>query len=129
MKKIFAILISLLFIASVFGVASTTATSFTLTATPTTVAVGDIITVTYDKDYGSDPAVVAYGTLPKGDVVKVSGPTYKAAEGLTYWTYRATKVGTIVFETGAPKTGPVTITPKSHPMFSFMNILGFGKKK
>lgn len=45
MKKIFAILISLLFVASVFGVASLSATD-KATATPERVKVGQIITVT-----------------------------------------------------------------------------------
>jgi hypothetical protein len=130
MKKIIAVLMSLLFVVSVFGIASTTAFSPTLKATPTNVAVGEIITVTYDKSgfYDHELDVIAYDNLPKGGVVKLSGPTYNATEDMTYWTYRATSVGTVVFSTG-PKTDPVTITPKPHPIASFMKILGLGKEK
>jgi len=69
MKKIFAILISLLFVASVFGVALTMAKfEFAATATPEKVKAGELITVTswdnpYDPENPSiyyDPTIKAY---------------------------------------------------------------------
>ncbi|NMC58778.1 MAG: hypothetical protein GYA51_05240 [Candidatus Methanofastidiosa archaeon] len=83
----------------------------------------------------------AFKTLPDGSVyaTKVSGPIQEGKYWV--WIYRATKEGKIVF--GAPvlapsppfppgtffwcPTNPVTINRVSHPMKSFMKILGFGK--
>ncbi|HOE93686.1 MAG TPA: hypothetical protein PLK11_05555 [Methanofastidiosum sp.] len=127
MKKIFAVLISLLFVASVFGVASLSATD-KATATPERVKVGQIITVTstYNpcafndtppKCY--DPTIKIYDPSIKNKlnypyifdltfeefqdassyVTKLSGPI-KTSDGIWTWTYRANFQGTIVF--GAP---------------------------
>lgn len=128
MKKIFSILISLLFIVSVFGVASVMAPPPpTLTATPEKVKDGEIITVTsyldpcdfedhicYDptiKIY--DPSIKDMGHYPiikDSDfekfqdaslyATKVSGPIKTDGENIWTWTYRANQAGTIVF--GAP---------------------------
>jgi hypothetical protein len=125
MKKIFAILISLLFVASVFGVAPTMAGGITK-AVPDSVAVGELITVYYDSTGSSDPTVE--GTAK---VVKISGPTLtnETIEGThfeTKWVYKAYTPGTVKFTVNGSDT--VSVTPKPHPMFSFMKILGLGKQ-
>ena len=147
MKKIFAILISLLFVVSVFGVASTMAGACSNpTASPETVKVGDLITVTSFCPFENDPIIIADGNKPKGDAVLVSRPERISSKGLypvevtTFtWIYRATAPGTIKFDfvTGSTFTisepthfvsNPVTITSNSLPMLNFMKILGFGNE-
>jgi len=145
MKKIFAILISLLFVASVFGVASTMAFvdyPDKVTATPESVKVGDLITVTTNFYSCQDPDIIADGDKLKGDAELVSRPEMTTAKGLepvdeTYtWVYRATAPGTIKFDftveefgaIGSRISNPVTITTNAYPMLKFMKILGFGKE-
>ena len=129
MKKIIAILISLLFVASVFGVASTLAGGDTV-AVPESVAVGELITVYYETGGVSwDP--VTEGTAKVG---KLSGPTVtnETINGkvfVTKWVYKAYTPGTVTFTSYPGSFDTVSVTPKPHPMFSFMKILGFGKKK
>ena len=159
MKKIFAILISLLFVVSVFGMASLTAEE-EATATPERVKVGQIITVTSNLypcatvDECYDPTVKIYDSSmlnwmsnlnfetyqdASKYVTKLSGPIKISEDpSIWAWTYRANFTGTIVF--GAPAypesppenrvlTNPVTITSNSLPMDKFMKFFGFGKKK
>lgn len=146
MKKIFAILISLLFVASVFGVASTMAGECpNPTASPETVKVGDLITVTSFCPFENDPIIIADGNKPKGDAELVSRPATSFSKGLfpverTYtWIYRATVPGTIKFDFNPSDStteingytrvsNPVTITSNSLPMLNFMKILGFGNE-
>jgi len=144
MKKILAILISLLFVVSVFGVASIMAdVSFSAVATPDTVKVGELITVTTNFPSSLDPTIIADGDKPKGDAVLISRPATSFSKGLfpveqTYtWVYRATAPGTIRFDFGPPTSAkingnivsnPVTITSNSLPMLNFMKILGFGNE-
>ncbi len=145
MKKIFAILLSVLFLGSVFGVASTMAGECpNPTASPETVKVGDLITVTSDCYSSADPSIIADGNKPKGDAELVSRPATSFSKGLepvdeTYtWVYRATAPGTIKFDFGPPSSAepngyttvsnPVTITSNSLPMLNFMKILGFGNE-
>ena len=144
MKKIFAILISLLFVASVFGVASIMAGECpNPTASPETVKVGDLITVTSLCPFDNDPIIIADGNKPKGDAVLVSRPNTTEASGLEpvefTWVYRATAPGTIKFDFVRDSTftviepkhfvsNPVTITSNSLPMLNFMKILGFGNE-
>ncbi|MCC7573355.1 MAG: hypothetical protein KO464_08190 [Candidatus Methanofastidiosum sp.] len=154
MKKIFAILISLLFVASVFGIAQTMAVEPSQ-ATPERVKVGQIITVTtYEGPEGYDPTVKIYDpSMPNlmdeeefetyqdasRYVTKISGPIQISGDTTKWvWTYRANFSGTIVFgtpsEPGSPPearilTNPVTITSNSLPMDKFMKFFGFGNKK
>jgi hypothetical protein len=146
MKKIFAVLMSLLFVVSVFGVASVMADiDFWATATPETVKVGDLITVTTNVYSESDPIIIADGDKPIGDAELVSRPEIVSGLGLfpvevTYtWVYRATAPGTIKFDfvrnTSFTVNGhthyvsnPVTITTNTYPMLNFMKILGFGNE-
>jgi len=145
MKKILAILISLLFVVSVFGVASTMAFEGNLkvTATPEIVKVGDLITVTTNFSSCQDPMIIADGDKPKGDAELVSRPDISAEKGLfpveqTFtWVYRATAPGTIKFDfteeefgtiEGSKISNPVTITSNTLPMLNFMKILGFGNE-
>ncbi|NPV49797.1 MAG: hypothetical protein HPY60_01175 [Candidatus Methanofastidiosum sp.] len=144
MKKLFVILVSLLFVVSVFGVASTMADiRFSAVAAPETVKVGELITVTTNYPSSLDPAIIADGDKPKGDAVLVSRPATSFSKGLfpveqTFtWIYRATAPGTIKFDFGPPTSAkingnivsnPVTITSNSLPMFKFMKILGFGNE-
>lgn len=145
MKKIFAILISLLFVVSVFGMASLIATDcLDPTASPDLVKVGDLITVTSFCYFGSDPTIIADGNKPKGGAELVSRPEVGVAgKGLSpvelTWVYRATAPGTIKFDFNPLTTtsgtngytgvsNPVTITSNSLPMLNFMKILGFGNE-
>lgn len=144
MKKIFAILISLLFVVSVFGMASLIATDcLDPTASPDLVKVGDLITVTSFCYFGSDPTIIADGNKPKGGAelvsrpeVEVAGKGLSSAEQTFTWVYRATAPGTIKFDfkplvttSGNTKvSNPVTITSNSLPMLNFMKILGFGNE-
>jgi len=144
MKKIFSILISLLFVVSVFGVASIMAgVCPNPTASPDTVKVGDLITVTTFCPVDNDPIIIADGDKPKGDAVLVSRPDITEERGLERiqytWVYRATAPGTIKFDFVRDSTltviepthfvsNPVTITSNSLPMLNFMKILGFGNE-
>lgn len=147
MKKIFAILISLLFVVSVFGMASLIATDcLDPTASPDLVKVGDLITVTSFCYPSSDPTIIADGNKPKGGAelvsrpeVGVAGKGLSSAEQTFTWVYRATAPGTIKFDFNSPTTtsgttgytgvsNPVTITSNSLPMLNFMKILGFGNE-
>ena len=151
MKKIFSILISLLFLVSVFGVAQTMAGECpNPLASPDVVKVGELITVTSTCYYGNDPIIIADGDKPKGDAELVSRPNIAAGKGLTpveipiegntyTWVYRATAPGTIKFDlvrnTSFAVNGhthyvsnPVTITTNAYPMLKFMKILGFGNE-
>ncbi|HGJ65750.1 TPA: hypothetical protein ENS27_10205 [bacterium] len=140
MRKSFALIISLLFLVSVFGIISTMAflIEYKVTATPDKVKVGELITVTTNFYTINDPVIIADGNIPKGDAILVSRPTLLGAESPneTYtWIYRATQAGTIKFDftgeelgaiEGSRISNPVTITKASYPMNKFMNILGFG---
>ena len=136
MKKIYAILMSLLFIVSVFGVASTMADNpDAATATPERVKVGQIITVTstlypcdtVDECY--DPTIKIYDPSIKNIpgfplilnvdfeefqdaseyVTKLSGPIKISEDPSVWaWTYRANFSGTIVFGAPAYQASPPT---------------------
>lgn len=151
MKKIFAVLISLLFVASVFGVASLSATD-KATATPERVKVGQIITVTstYDpcafndtppKCY--DPTVKIYDPSMKNIsfypdmgfetfqdassyVTKLSGPI-ETSNGIWTWTYRANFPGTIVFGTPSIINSPPEGRIESNPVTITSNSLPMDK--
>jgi len=131
MKKIFAILIGLLLFGSVIGVASVTAggscdcSQVNFFLSQTTVQVGDTFTITKRGycEYDEQPYP---GTLEEM-LQFVSG----SDEGI--WetvTFRALKPGTITYTSeDCSDVHIVTIIPKEYPIFSFMKILGFGKKE
>ncbi|HNR43923.1 MAG TPA: hypothetical protein PLI06_06620 [Methanofastidiosum sp.] len=149
MKKIFAILISLLFVASVFGVASLTAEfKEEATATPERVKVGQIITVTSNLDPCDavdecyDPTVKIYDTSmttwmlnvdfeefqdASKYVTKLSGPIKKDGEYLWIWTYRANFAGTIVFGAPAYPASPPTMRLLTNPVTITSNSLPMDK--
>ena len=136
MKKIFAILVSLLFVASVFGVASATARTCEYEIIgPTSVQVGDTFQVKVMKNgcCSSGPTEVK-GAL---ELLCVTSECekYEDIPGGILFTYKALKVGTYekLFTIGCSEDEwvyyGVTVTPKEYPMASFMKLLGFGKKK
>ncbi|KYC52868.1 MAG: hypothetical protein AMQ22_00563 [Candidatus Methanofastidiosum methylothiophilum] len=131
MKKIFAIIIGFLFFGSIFGIASITAgggcdcSQVNFLLSQTTVQVGDTFTIT-KRGYCLYDEQPYPGTL-KEMLQFVSG----SDEGI--WetvTFRALRPGTITYTSeDCSDVHIVTIVPKEYPIFSFMNILGFGKRK
>jgi len=114
MKKIFAIIVFLLFIGTVFGVASVLGCCSTPTASSTTVTVGDTFTIYGSYDY----------ICPDSTYIQL------IETGCGYEIYRAIKPGTITFSCSENCTTnyvAINILPKEYPMFSFMKILGLGK--
>ncbi|NPV49799.1 MAG: hypothetical protein HPY60_01185 [Candidatus Methanofastidiosum sp.] len=137
MKKIFAIIISLLFVVSVFGVASAMAgdpCKYEIIG-PESVQVGDTFQVKlmqngccWGNNGGVKGALEQFCTQPGCE-------GYDIIPGGYLFTYKALKVGTYeklfyvgCFEDERVYYG-VTVTPREYPMFSFMKILGFGKNK
>jgi len=150
MKKIFAILISLLFVVSVFGIASLTADpEEEATATPERVKVGQIITVTsnlypcYTVDECYDPTVKIYDssmTTSMFDVdfeefqdaskyvTKLSGPIKISEDpSIWAWTYRANFTGTIVFGAPVHPTSPPSQRLITNPVTITSNSLPMDK--
>jgi len=149
MKKLYAIIISLLFVGSVFGTASLAAVSTdpplpplpgtsTYSATPEIVNVGEFITVTnhitgYWEAHTPIQDFTIYGT---GGVVKISGPEPTSVPTIgvgeskdVVWVYKAIGPGSVAFGSDdLIYTNYVEILPKSTPMQQFMKILGFGQK-
>jgi len=125
MKKIFAVLVTLLFVASVFGVAQTIAGCATF---PSCIQVGTEFEVRV-------PNGAAYSFYAGEDeYVKFIGITLNPG-GTDIIRYEAKKVGTHIGLIQCSGTYDAVIvetcatTRNSYPMFSFMKILGFGKKK
>ena len=144
MKKIFAIVISLLFVASVFGVAQTMAGSGCPTCTcvdyftvsQTTVQVGDTFTASIDIGCLSDPDLennFIWTTTPGkfSETIGFNDETDVKIENCTVTaTFKALRPGTLIItHKGCGDSVTITITPKEYPFASFMKILGFGKKK
>ncbi|NMC58085.1 MAG: hypothetical protein GYA51_01620 [Candidatus Methanofastidiosa archaeon] len=131
MRKIFAILVSLLFVVSVFGVASLMAgCPYEMAASKDSIAVGQLVTV-YSNHSFTDRDPYTDGAA----VDKISGPTAtsEVIGGVTYstkWVYKAYTSGTVKFSMCSDfgKQVTVTVNTKPHPMFSFMKILGLGQK-
>lgn len=123
MKKRFAILLSLLFVVSVFEVASVTATQLcTVTSvSSSTVRVGD----QFIFSAGSSTTPTVSGT---GAVLLVSGPT--AGEGCKYYTtYRAISPGDVTIDVGGSYCpSHVKIISKDLPFKFFAKLFGFDKK-
>ncbi|KYC51994.1 MAG: hypothetical protein AMQ22_01056 [Candidatus Methanofastidiosum methylothiophilum] len=142
MKKIFAVLVTLLFVASVFGVAQTMAApdcsgcncnEVYYTVSQTSVQVGDTFTASvklgclggldFDTSPGKFSEMIQYD--PSKNLV------INTETGWATATFKALRPGTLAISNDCCPNDSITITmtPKSHPMFSFMKILGFGKKK
>ncbi len=113
MKKIFAILVSLLFLGSVVGIASVTATCYL--PDEITVRVGETFTVQYPC------SICEEGYLE--EISDIDG----------YVTYRALNPGKVTFcydcKSESSTCSTITILPRSLPMDKFMKIFGFGKEK
>ncbi|HOC77657.1 MAG TPA: hypothetical protein PLO36_06125 [Methanofastidiosum sp.] len=138
MKKIFAILISLLFVASVFGVATTMAKEpckYEFIG-PESVQVGDTFQV---KLMISGGCCWSYYGGVKDSIESICTQPecegYDIIPGGYLFTYKALKVGTYekllavgCFEDERVYYG-VTVTPREYPMLSFMKLLGLGKFK
>lgn len=132
MKKLFAILVSLLFVASVFGVAQAMAGGGCEcppgTISQTSVQVGDTFTVT--RKAGCTYDITSTPGTPVQTIVQVSSVT---ANGFETVTIKALRTGTVTFTNHdsvcSTDISRITITPKEYPFASFMKILGFGKKK
>ena len=115
MKKIFAILVSLLFLGSTVGIASVAATCYHPDVT--TVRVGETFTVKW-------PCTIC----DKGYLEEVG----RSGELNEYYTYRALKPGKVNFCSDCAHEcycATLTILPKVPPMQQFMKILGLGKEK
>ncbi|HGJ65751.1 TPA: hypothetical protein ENS27_10210 [bacterium] len=115
MKKIFSILISFLFLVSVVGIASVASTCYLPDVT--TVHVGETFTVKYPCNICDQGYLELVG---------------KTGEFNEYYTYKALKPGKVSFCSNCENKNycaTVTILPKEYPIFSFMKMLGFGKKK
>ncbi|HOI76966.1 MAG TPA: hypothetical protein PLI06_05065 [Methanofastidiosum sp.] len=138
MKKIFAMLISLLFVVSVFGVASAMATEpckYEFIG-PTSVQVGDTFQVKLMLNGGCCWSY--YGGVKDSIESICTQPGcegYDIIPGGYLFTYKALKVGTYekLLAVGCSEDERVyygvTVTPKEYPMPFFMKLLGFGKKK
>lgn len=120
MKKIFAILISLLFIVSVFGVASTMAFPPSTYIIPNKLYynIGENVIVTSDGVY--IPVVTPSGVL---SLVSDSWDGQKLV-----MTWKAEKAGTVKFYNDNTSVLIKVAIDKPTPMQQFMKILGFGKK-
>ncbi len=116
MKKIISILISLLFVASVFGVASAREDICELPSF-TTIYVGDTFTLVNSYEpCGEEDDWMNYleETNPEGNVHH----------------FKAIRPGKVTFNCGSCDEGTVTVTilKKSLPIDKFMKLFGFGKK-
>ncbi len=129
MKKIFAILTSLLFVVSVFGVASVVAIVYQCDGAeiviPSSVQVGDYFI--YKSNCTTTHSVVGGGVfddyvLP-GEILPMEGDYFVVR-------HRTLKPGTLQFCPCdcAAACRTITILPKEYPMASFMKILGLGQQ-
>jgi hypothetical protein len=153
MKKIFAILTSLLFVVSVFGVAQTMASpnccdSTNFEVSKTTVRVGETFTLTVN-DYclfclegvgfeNPCDVQIVWSTLiigppqypfPSGSPIEVIGVQDLGSDRYII-TMKAVSPGTLVFKNThcCNEETTVKIFPRAFPMLKFMKILGFGQK-
>ena len=121
MKKIFVILMGLLFLGSVFSYAVLGCCMTSITASPNKVKVGELITIQCQG--GCDPGTLLIEGTGNASFVSYNGAT-------NVFVYRANKTGVILFYNSRcteVKSNNVNIVPNSYPMFSFMKILGLGK--
>lgn len=123
MKKVFAVLISLLFVASVFGVASILGGACDPTyVSSSTVRVGE--TFTFEATIDTIPTVTG-----KGAVILVSGPT-KVDAYTWITTYRAISPGNVEINAGGNYCeSSVQIISRDLPLKFFAKLFKFGQKK
>ena len=125
MKKIFAILIGLFFVGSVFGVASVMAPppDNTTYINPNKLYynVGENVIVTSNGGYDALET-------PNGVLSYVSSE-WNPTKGILTMTWKAEKTGIVEFYSDYTSILIKVGIDKPTPMFSFMKILGFGKKK
>ncbi|HPU91938.1 MAG TPA: hypothetical protein PLA04_07075 [Methanofastidiosum sp.] len=128
MKKIFAILISLLFVASVFGVASILGEACRPTdVSSSTVRVGETFTFSFKSE--GTPDITDINLTGTGAVVLVSGPT-KVDEYTWIITYRAISPGDVKINAGSPNCeSRVQIISRDLPFKFFAKLFKFGQKK
>jgi len=138
MKKIFAILLSLLFVASVFSVASVAAKpngscKYEIIG-PTSVQVGDTFQVKVMRNSCCTSGPIEVKGALELLCVTSECEKYEEIPGGILFTYKALKVGTYekLFSIGCSPSETVyygvTVTPREYPMLSFMKLLGLGKK-
>lgn len=147
MKKIISVLISLLFIASTFGIVSLLGEgpdccdpdNFDISTTSLKVA--ETFTI-FHYSWGCTPTNL---NEEEGLIEKIRVDVYKNGELIGSYdpkiempptspecwfevTYKAVKPGTVVFSVPGCGTRTVIITPKALPMDMFMKLFGFGQK-
>ena len=122
MKKIFAILIGFLFFGSVFGVASITALPEATYINPNKMyyVIGEDVIVTSDGRYDALET-------PNGGVLSYVGSNLEGQKLIMTW--KAENSGTVKFYNENTSVLIKVGIDKPTPIFSFMKLLGFGKKK
>jgi len=128
MKKIFAILISLLFVASVFGVASILGEACRPTdVSSSTVRVGETFTFSFKSE--GTPDITDINLTGTGAVVLVSGPTKIGEDHQWVTTYRAISPGDVKLVVDNYCESHVQIISRDLPFKFFAKLFKFGKKK
>ena len=133
MKKIFYF--GFVFVASVFGVASTTARvcEYQIIG-PTSVQVGDTFQVKVMQNGCCTGGPIEVKGALELLCVTSECEKYEEIPGGILFTYKALKVGTYekLYSIGCTPSETVyygvTVTPREYPMLSFMKLLGLGKK-
>lgn len=134
MKKLSVAIISLILLVSILGISSVFGCCVKeLYATNDTVHVGEFITIV-SVDYTPGPCSVNPSQIvlqnedetTSDKAILVSSRCDPGTGTLTV-TYRAVKQGDVYFKYAGCQKPVVKILPKSHPMLSFMKILGLGK--
>lgn len=144
MRKLYAILVTLLFVTSVFGVASITAQMSCVGCTcenyyllsRTSVHVGETFTLSIKQECYPVPQALEFKTEPGkfNETIQYDPTTdLKIENGWVIATFKALRPGTLTITSHCSQcmndSVVVTINPKSTPMKKFMEMLGFGKKK
>lgn len=128
MKKLISISLVLLFLVSILGISMTLANGAGISVNTTKVQKGDIIIVT--STGCSNPNDPTISNEESYRVEKFSNrETISEATNTYQWKYKAKQVGNVTFTGYCGGSATVYIAPKEQPMFFFMKIIGFGKKK
>ncbi|KYC54399.1 MAG: hypothetical protein AMQ74_00004 [Candidatus Methanofastidiosum methylothiophilum] len=127
MKKVITISLVLVFLLGTLTVAMTLANG-DITVNSTKVQKGDIIIVTsVGCSNPNDP------TISNEEAYRVekfsNRETISEATQTYQWKYKAKQIGNVTFTGYCGGTATVYIAPKEQPMYFFMKIIGFGKKK
>ena len=143
MRKLYAILVTLLFVTSVFGVASMMADGGCpcdeqyYKISQTSVQVGDTFTLAINNDCLFDADIednFIWEASPGKfrEMIWYDPKDIISENGWTTATFKALRPGTltVTYDHGGCKDSvTITITSKEYPMNFFMKIIGFGKKK